>query len=367
MHDLKLTAVQKVRRILGNWDKKMPRSACVKHWAVILFLHDPIDKCDLTPLIIEANRNNDGKLLFELSNWEGDLKREWEGSDGFHIMDFELEEKEHTYPHGWLKNYIAILNDMKTKYNCIFENCHKFVLNLLCDLNLAYLTKDLEPMSAEYTFNRILGSSIPRSTFNRFRRDIPKLLSTLNEDEIDSVARFSWENSIFPQTTDPGIEMPMKMIFVEAALKSVKLSKKNPKLFNGSDHIPPWHFIHWLVVEIDGRFSDCLADLIASTVESESVPSHDMKGIASFVNNIGEAISFVVRLIHYASSKSATKNKKGKLEKKNEQILSFYHLCRKSMPDGTIKRIRNETEHIKSTFEDEAISPVEVVNSIFYK
>ena len=372
MSDYKLNAVDIVRRRIESCFA--PHTSYFKHWGIILYRYDCIAERSLPPQIIEATRQN-GIISCSLVGWEGTTIRDWE-EIGYKTESFSLEEKECRYSDKWLQTYIDVFNVQKMGYSAIFTNCHRFILDLLCDLNLEHLTRKLVPMSAEHTFNISFGSSIPKSTFNAFKRGLPQLIIAEKGAEIEEVARSSWTNSIFTQMDDKELKMQAGMFFPLAASETVQLSKKNSKIFNSSLgnflELPPWQLIHGLVEQIVGkvmfelyREEKYLADSIASTIEDKLFPSHGIRDIAFWL--IGEAVSFLVRLICKLSSRSATpKNPRTRPNSNNqtrlqetddtfedtneaEWILRFYNYGKDSMLAGTIKHIKS-LEEGNSTF-----------------
>ena len=374
MSELKLTAVNFVQRDL-NICKYMgmlaPRSSCIKHWGIILFRYDCIDQCPLTPQIIDANQDESGTVFCDLAAWEGSKKREWEKAPGFEQEEFQLKEEGQLYSDEWLQAYIKFFNDQKKNYDCIKNNCHNFVLELLCHLNLDDITCRLVPMSAEHSRKVALRSSIPTRSISVLQIGIPKLLREAKEEEIVNAARSSWETYSFTHVANLAIKTEAGRLFPVVALASVQLLKTNETIFR--KEMSPWQFIHVIVEEIVGQLMLKLypekKDLVTSLKKD---PGSNIEGVAIWL--IEKAISFLIRLI-YSISISASKNNRNVLDDiiGPSRILNFHFYSKDSMLAGTINHIEssqeNETElskDIREEFEYDLEARFEEGNSIFY-
>ena len=387
--ELKLTTVHVARKKCEKWPENIPRFSHIKHWGVVLFRYDLVAERDLTPQIIDAIEDENHVLFCELSEWDGPTKRKWETTPGFKLEKFKLEEKEHTYSHDALRAYIKSFNDEKQEYHSFFNNCHKFVLDLLCHLELDDVARELIPMSTAPDYwktkpGEVLQyplKSISQSSINEFKIDFPKLLGEVEGTDVEKLAKISWGSGTFIPATDSAKETKAGSLFPAIAWKSVQLLKTDPKYFR--EATTPWRFINVLAEVIVGQLmlrlfpeKKDLADSIASINGDELVPSNSTRGIAMWL--IAEAINFLIRLMLTRLkgkdiSKFAVQSIRDVFNNiiGPGRILSFYNYAKDSILEGTIRHIvslqNNEFElfDIEEELEDDTVTLIKEVNWIF--
>ena len=376
MSEIKLTAVYMARKICQDWPGSFRRIKYIKHWGVILHRYYPNDKQYLTPQIIEANkRHKDGILFCEVHNWEGPKRTEWEDTPGFKLEPFELDKREHIYYDEGLQDYINSFNNEKQKYHIIFRNCHKFVLDLLCHLDLDEFARKLIPMSTTPEHLSLLSKSSSSSC--KSQMEFPKLLRKVEETEVKDMTRTSWGNDFFIQDADSAIKTKARKLFPAVASQSIQLLNTKPNFF--VEETSPWRYIHVLVEVIVGQLmvilypkEKDLPNLVASSIEGELVPTQDKGEIAIWL--IREAINFLIKL---TILKSTTQSIEACTSKLNNiigprRILGFYSYAKDSMLEGAIKYIesvkKKELEVLINIedFEDVSLAHIEEVNPIFY-
>ena len=327
MSELKLNAVKFVQRNLKNLPKHVPCKSCIKHWGIILFIYDTVDECQLTPKIIDANKNSEGIIQCTVTTWEGAKKREWENMPGFELEEFPLEGKEHPFSDEWLHEFVRIFNEKQKTYDPIIHNCHAFVQSLLIDLDLDDILRKL-PMSAKRTCKETIqwsNDTFSNSSLGLIKTAIPKILRKVTQAEIEIVAKKSvqiggtWKTSSMVAVVDPAIREQAEQLLPKIGGEAIELLASNSEFISGTFtlwqllQIPAEMIVTYAIRAVHPEKKDLAygCSKLSSCITAATIggvvgggPLGALGGVAMWF--AGELFSFLLRLICKGISKMAT-------------------------------------------------------------
>lgn len=155
--DLHIKSVTRVERNLApSTEMGITFSApfsFMKHWGVILHIYEG----DLKerPMLIQALRNDDGKLYCEMETYYSKIEVKWRNTPGYNEEVLPLDRTV-SFDERQLRNFIEGYNALKKDYNVIFSNCQEFIRDLLAHLDL------------EEIFHKILAYPFKKSLTEAF-------------------------------------------------------------------------------------------------------------------------------------------------------------------------------------------------------